>query len=237
MSKYGRSITRFSPDGRLFQLDYAHAAVQRGTTVVAVRSADLIVVAVERLTIAKLQDPDTFRKVIALDDHVMCAFAGLHADSRVIVQKAQVECQSHRLTYEDPITIERIARFVATLQLKYTQSTGVRPFGVSTLICGFDLTNEPHIYETMPNGAYAEWKAKTIGRHEQTVMEYLEKNHKDDLSDQDAIKLAVGSLLEVVENGAKNLEVAVMKRGQPMSMIPEEELGQLISTIASFTKT
>jgi 20S proteasome subunit alpha 4 len=231
MSKYGRSITRFSPDGRLIQLDYAHAAVQRGTTVVAVHSKDLIVVSVERLSIAKLQDPDTFRKVIALDDHVMCAFAGLHADSRVIVQKAQIECQSHRLTYEDPITIERIARFVATLQLKYTQSGGVRPFGVSTLICGFDLTNQAHIYETMPNGAYAEWKAKTIGRHEQTVMEFLEKKYAEDINDEDAIKLAVGSLLEVVENGVKNIEVAIMKRGEAMSILPEDELARIIETL------
>jgi 20S proteasome subunit alpha 4 len=231
MSKYARSITRFSPDGRLFQIEHAHAAVQRGTTVVAVQSKDLIAIAVEKLTIAKLQDPGTFRKVVALDDHVMCAFAGLHADSRVLVQKAQVECQSHRLTYEDPITIERIARFIATMQLKYTQSGGVRPFGVATLVCGFDSTNQPHIYETLPSGAYAEWKARTIGRHDQTVMEYLEKHHKDDMTDDDAVKLAVGSLLEVVENGAKNLEVAIMKRGCPMALMGEEDLGKMIELI------
>lgn len=231
MSKYARSITRFSPDGRLFQIDHAHAAVQRGTTVVAVTSQNLIVCAVEKLTIAKLQDPSTFRKVIALDDHVMCAFAGLHADARVLVQKAQVECQRHRLTYEDPITIERIARSIATVQLRYTQSGGVRPFGIATLVCGFDSTNAPHIYETLPSGAYTEWKARTIGRHDQTVMEYLEKHHKDDMTDDEAIKLAVGALLEVVENGAKNLEVAVMRRKQPMTLMSEEELAQIIDSI------
>ncbi|OHS96070.1 Proteasome subunit alpha type-7 [Tritrichomonas foetus] len=232
MSHYARSITRFSPDGRLFQIDHAQAAVQRGTTVVAVQSKDLIVIAVEKLTIAKLQDPCTFRKVVALDDHVMCAFAGLHADARVLVQKAQVECQSHRLTYEDPITVERIARHIATLQLKYTQSGGVRPFGVATLVCGFDsTTKQPHIYETLPSGAYAEWKARTIGRHDQTVMEYLEKHYKDDMTDDDAIKMAVGSLLEVVENGAKNLEVALMKCGEPMVLMKEEQLAPLIEAI------
>ena len=231
MSKYARSITRFSPDGRLFQIDHAHAAVQRGTTVVAVTSQNLIVIAVEKLTIAKLQDPSTFRKVIAVDDHAMCAFAGLHADARVLVQKAQLECQRHRLTYEDPITIERLARSVATVQLRYTQSGGVRPFGIATLVCGFDSTNAPHIYETLPSGAYTEWKARTIGRHDQTVMEYLEKHHKDDMTDDEAIKLAVGALLEVVENGAKNLEVAVMKKKQPMALMSEEELGQIIESI------
>lgn len=232
MSQYARSITRFSPDGRLFQIDHAQAAVQRGTTVVAIQSKDLIVIAVEKLTIAKLQDPSTFRKVIALDDHVMCAFSGLHADARVLVHKAQVECQSHRLTYEDPITIERIARFIATIQLKYTQSGGVRPFGVATLVCGFDSTTGlPHIYETLPSGAYAEWKARTIGRHDQTVMEYLEKHYKDDITDEDAKKIAIGSLLEVVENGAKNLEVALMQKGHPLTLMQDDELTALIDSI------
>jgi len=232
MSKYTRSITRFSPDGKLFQLDYAHAAVQRGTTVVAAKSKDLIVVAVEKTSILKLQDLSTFRKVCSLDSHIMCAFAGLHSDARVLIQKAQVQCQSHRLTYEDPITVERAARFIATTQLKYTQRGGVRPFGVATLVCGFDATGEGHIYETLPNGIYAEWKARTIGKHDQNVMEYLEKHHKDDQTDEEAIKLAVGSLLEVVENGAKNIEVTIMKRGGTMQIMTEEQLASITDTIS-----
>jgi 20S proteasome subunit alpha 4 len=231
MSGYGRSITRFSPDGRLFQIEHAHAAVQRGTTVVAVQSKDLIVVGVEKLTIAKLQDPSTFRKVIALDSHVMCAFAGLHADARVLIQHAQTECQVHRLSYEDPITIERIARYIATLQLQSTQYGGKRPYGVTMLVCGFDSTNAPHIYETLPNGAYTEWKARTIGRHDTTTMEYIEKHYKADMTDDDAIKLAVASLLEVVENGAKNLEVELMRRGEPMKLMPEDDLQKIIESL------
>ncbi|KAH0794896.1 Proteasome subunit alpha type-7 [Histomonas meleagridis] len=231
MSSYSRSITRFSPDGRLFQIEHAHAAVKRGTTVVATQSKDMIVIAIEKSAVAKLQDPSTFRKVVPLDDHIMCAFAGLHADARVLVGKAQIECQSHRLTYQDPITVERIARYIATVQLRYTQSGGVRPFGVATLVCGFDSTQQPHIYETLPSGGYTEWKARTIGRHDQTVMEYLEKHYKDESSDDEAMKLAVGSLLEVVENGAKNLEVAVMKRGETMKLLEESELNEIISTI------
>ena len=230
-SKYTRSITRFSPDGRLIQIDHAHAAVQRGTTVVAIHCPELIVIAVEKTTIAKLQDPTTFRKVCPLDTHVMCAFAGLHADARALIKKGQVECQSHRLTFEDPITVERIARFIATAQLKNTQSGGVRPFGVATLICGFDSTNQPHIYETVPSGTYAEWKARTIGRHDQTVMEYLEKHHKDNMTPEDTIKLAVSALLEVVENGSKNLEVALMKKGNSMELMNEDDLSRVIESV------
>jgi 20S proteasome subunit alpha 4 len=162
----------------------------------------------------------------------MCAFAGLHADARVLVQRAQIECQSHRLTYEDPITIERIARYIATLQLQYTQFGGKRPLGVTTLVCGFDSTNSPHIYETLPNGAYTEWKARTIGRHDATVMEYLEKHYKADMTDDEAVKLAVASLLEVVENGAKNLEVELMARGEPMKLMSEDDLQKVIESLS-----
>ena len=161
----------------------------------------------------------------------MCAFSGLHADARALVRKGQVECQSHRLTFEDPITIERIARFIATVQLQNTQSGGSRPYGVATLVCGFDSTNQPHIYETLPGGTYAEWKAKSIGRHDQTVMEYLEKHHKDNMTPDEAFKIAVGALLEVVENGSKNLEVAYMKKGSEMTLLSEEELGKIIESV------
>ena len=228
---YTRSITRFSPDGRLFQIDHAMAAVQRGTTVVATQSKDKIIIAVEKTAVAKLQDPSTFTKVCPLDNHVMCAFAGLHADARDLIAKAQHYCQVHKLTYEDPILIENIARQVATFQLQKTQKGGVRPYGVSTLVCGFDpLSGEPHIFETLPGGTYAEWKARTIGRHDTTVMEYLEKNYKEDMTTEEATKLAIGALLEVVENGTKNLEVATMERGGTMEFMKEEELNSFIES-------
>jgi 20S proteasome subunit alpha 4 len=138
----------------------------------------------------------------------------LHADARILVNKARIECQSHRLTVEDPVTTEYIARHIAGIQQKYTQSGGVRPFGISTLLMGFDKNVEgrwmPRLFQTDPSGIYSAWKANAIGRSSKTVREFLEKNHKDDLSEDDAVKLAIKALLEVVQTGAKNIEVAVM---------------------------
>ncbi|CAG8530005.1 13769_t:CDS:2, partial [Acaulospora colombiana] len=136
---------------------------------------------------------------------------GLSADARVLVNKARVECQSHRLTVEDPVTIEYITRYIAGVQQKYTQSGGVRPFGISTLIIGFDANEKiPKLYQTDPSGIYSAWKANSIGRSSKTVREFLEKNYKDGLTKDETIKLAVKSLLEVVQTGAKNIEIAVM---------------------------
>jgi 20S proteasome subunit alpha 4 len=229
---YDRAITVFSPDGHLFQVEYAMEAVKRGSAVVGIRGANCVVLGVERKAVAQLQDPRTIRKIAKLDDHLTIAFAGFTADARVLIEKARIEAQSYRLTCEDAPSIEYMARYIAKTQQSYTQRGGVRPFGVSSMIAGFDSNQAPQLYLTDPGGTYSAWKANAIGgRNEKAVQEFLEKNWTAGLSDEDTLRLTIRALLEVVDSGAKNMEVAVLRYDVPVNMITEAELQATISDI------
>jgi len=223
----------FSPDGHLFQVEYAQEAVKKGSTAVGVRGKNCVVLGVEKKAVAKLQEDRTVRKICQLDDHVLMAFAGLTADARVLIKQARVECQSHKLTVEDPVTLEYITRYVASLKQRYTQSNGRRPFGISCLITGFDDDKTPRLYQTDPSGTYHEWKANAIGRNAKTVREFLEKNYSaESVASEDlTVKLAIKALLEVVQSGGKNLEVAVMREDSRHSMMDVTEIEKIVAIV------
>ncbi|GAB7342791.1 hypothetical protein MBLNU457_g0927t1 [Dothideomycetes sp. NU457] len=233
MSGYDRALSVFSPDGHVFQVEYALEAVKRGTCAVGVKGKSVVVLGCEKRSAMKLQDTRiTPSKISLVDTHACLAFAGLNADARILVDKARLEAQSHRLTVEDPVAIEYITKYIAGVQQRYTQSGGVRPFGISTLVIGFDPgSTEARLYQTEPSGIYQAWKANAIGRSSKTVREFLERNHKDDMDRDETIKLTIKSLLEVVQTGAKNIEIAVMEPGKPLEMLEVSAIEKFVEGI------
>jgi 20S proteasome subunit alpha 4 len=173
------------------------------------------------------------RKILKIDSHLSLAFAGLTADARVLVNKARIECQSYRLTVEDAPSVEYISRYIARVQQRYTQRGGRRPFGISTLIVGFDSDGTPGLYQTDPSGTYSKWMANAIGRSGKTVREYLENHHdeKKITTEEQCIRLTVQALLEVVESGAKNIEVAVMRKDEGLVRVEASVIEKLVEEI------
>eukprot|EP00887_Chlorella_sp_A99_P004816 scaffold4.g4816.t1 len=215
---------------RRSQVEYALEAVRKGALAVGVRGGDAIVLGVEKKAVAKLQVSQTVRKIAQLDEHICLAFAGLTADARILINKARVEAQSHRLTLDEPISVEYMTKHLAGVQQKYTQSGGVRPFGISTLIAGFDPLGAPSLYQTDPSGTYSAWKANAIGRNSKTVREFLEKNYAE-TSGRDTIKQAIKALTEVVEASSKNIEIAVVERDTGLRFLPDAEVDALVKEL------
>nr|CCC95325.1 unnamed protein product [Trypanosoma congolense IL3000] len=219
---YDRAITVFSPDGHLFQVEYAQEAVRKGLCAVGVRGKDTIIFAVEKKSVQKLQDSRTTRKIYKLDEHIYLASAGLSADARVVVNHAQLECQRFRLNYEDSVDVELLVRYVAKVQQRSTQSSGSRPYGVATIIGGFNENGKPQLWKTEPSGASSAWRAVAIGRSDKIVLEFMEKNYQDDMERDQCIHFAIKALLEAVESGAKNIELLVLERGNASYMSDAE---------------
>ena len=185
--------------------------------------------AVEKNVVAKLQDPRTIRKIQRIDEHLMCTFSGLQADARVLIDKARFECQSHRFNYEDEPSIHNIAKFIAETQQRHTQRGGMRPFGISVFLCGFD-SGKPHLYKTEPSGAYAEWKANAIGKKSKELTEYLENKYADDMDKEQATRLAITTLLEVVEGG-KNMEICVISDNKTATLLDSEYVQKIAAEV------
>lgn len=228
MPSYDKAITIFAPDGKLFQVEYAFEAVNKGTATIGVKGKDTVVLAVEKKSIGNLQDQRSIRKIVKIDNHIMCTFAGLQADARVIIDKARLESQSFRFNLEDEPTIEYVAKSVAETKQKYTQKGGVRPFGISCFFAGIQ-DGQPKLYQTEPSGAFNEWKANAIGRNASTLREFLEKKWEANMDEQRTIRVAVETLLEIVES-ATNMELCVITKDK-IATVEDDVVESLVTAI------
>lgn len=195
---YDRVITIFSPEGRLFQVEYAVEAVKRGATVLGVVSKEGVVLAAEEKAPSKLQDPSFAWKIFQIDDHLGVAIVGLGADARVLIDQARLYAQSHRLMYDEAVDTEVLAKRIADIKQIYTQHSGVRPFGVAMLFAGIDKAG-PRLFVTLPGGDYWGYKAYALGAGSDAAVEVLEAKHRDDMSLNEAIMLSLESLTKSVE--------------------------------------
>lgn len=181
----------------------------------------------QKKAVTKLQEGKTIKKIVQLDSHIHMAYSGLTADGRILANKARIECQSYRLNYDDSPPVEYISKYIAETKQKYTQKGGVRPFGISCIIAGFDSQAKPHLYYTDPSGSFSEWKAQSCGRNSKQVSEFLEKHYRDGLGNEEGLKLVVKALLDVVESGNKNIELMVISQNETR-MLSDEEIEKLI---------
>jgi proteasome alpha subunit len=190
---YDRAITVFSPDGRLFQVEYAREAVKRGTTTVGIKYKTGVVLIVDKRVTSRLVEPSSIEKIFEVDDHIGCATSGLVADARALIDRARLDAQINEITYNEKIQVKTLVKRICDFKQTYTQYGGVRPFGTALLIAGVDDTG-PRLFSTDPSGALMEYKASSEGSGRNGAMSYFESNYKEDLNMEEAIDMAIKAL-------------------------------------------
>ncbi|AIC14711.1 archaeal proteasome endopeptidase complex subunit alpha [Nitrososphaera viennensis] len=222
---YDRAITVFSPDGRLYQVEYAIETVRRGTLAIGIKAKDGVVLAVEEKT-RKLQINNVTQKIFQVDDHIGVAAAGYIPDARTQVDHARFFAQSNRLIYDEPVDVEGVAKNIADMAQQFTQYAGVRPFGVALLLAGVDK-NGANLFLTDPSGTYIGYDAMAIGAGSDQVTDFLEKSYKQDISLAEAASLAVECIYLVSEDksSTKHMKMAIIDtKTKAMRKVEDEEL-------------
>lgn len=199
---YDRTSIMFSPDGRLLQVEYAKKTVKQGTTAVGMVCKDGVLVIADKRVTEKLIVPESIEKVYQIDDHIGATASGILSDGRILVERAQLIAQQHRITYNEPTTTESLVKEICDLKQLYTQVGGARPFGVSLMF--FGVGEHAHLFVTDPTGIFFEYKATAIGEAESEVKDILAKDYKESMTLEEGLRVSVSALKKAL---GKNFDI------------------------------
>ena len=233
---YDMTPTMYSPDGRIYQVEYAIETVKRGAIAIGLQAKDGIVIAVEEKS-RDLQVEDITQKIFQVDDHIGIAAAGYITDARILVDSARFFSQSNKLTYDESVEVETVAKHLADQSHQFTQYSGVRPFGVALIIAGVDRKGT-RIFVTDPSGTYVPYAAVAIGGNSDEVTDFLEKNYKEEMSMDDTISMAIAAInLKSDEKGVKHIRMSKIKSDtQQFEKISNEELAKYAKAVGGSPK-
>ena len=231
---YDRAITLFSPDGRLLQVEYAKKTVKQGSTALGIVTKDAVLLLADKRIVDKLVVPESVEKIFEVDNHIGATASGIISDARILIDEARVKAQQHKMTYDTPIDTLTIVKRVADIKQMFTQSGGLRPFGVSILFGGVD-DGKPVLFETDPTGIYFEYLASVIGEGEQMIEEYLHQNYKQNMSFDQGLALGLKCIAKLFDNhqiDLKRIDVAYIKvKDAKFSKLTKDELKKAIEKI------
>ena len=198
----------------MLQVEYAKKTVKQGSTAIGIMCKDGVVLVADKRVASKLMIPESVEKVFDVDDHIVLTAAGIIPDARVLVDRAQVKSQQHRVTYDSAIDVLSVVKEICDLKQICTQSGGLRPFGVSLLIAGVEENGTPKLYLTEPYGLYFQYKAVVIGEGENEITEVLQKKYRASISVKEGVSLAVNSLKDFLQNdfGVERVDAVIVTK-------------------------
>lgn len=237
-SEYDRGVNTFSPEGRLFQVEYAIEAIKLGSTAIGICTREGVVLAVEKRITSPLMDPTTIEKIVEVDKHIGCVVSGLMADSRTMVDRARVECQNHWFVYNERMTVESCAQAVSNLAIQFGDSDDdgaamSRPFGVAILFAGIDEKG-PQLYHMDPSGTFVQFDAKAIGSGSEGAQQSLQEMYHRSMTLAEATTASLTILKQVMEEklSSTNVEVMTMTPKGLYHMFSKEEVEEVLTNVA-----
>ena len=236
-SEYDRGVNTFSPEGRLFQVEYAIEAIKLGSTAIGIQTSEGVVLAVEKRVTSPLIEPSSIEKIFEVDTHIGCAMSGLIADSRTMIDKARVEAQNHWFTYNEKMSVESVTQAVSNLALQFGDDDAdpgamSRPFGVALLFAGIDEKG-PQLFHMDPSGTFIEYQAKAIGSGSEGAQQALQEVYHKSMTLKEACKHALTILKQVMEEklSSTNVEMGTITPGKNFRMFSKEELEDVIKEL------
>ena len=211
---YDRAATVFAPDGHILQVEYAEKTVRLGSASIGILGKDCVVIISDRRQKDKLIVESSANKINVIDEHIVAVSAGITSDARVLVEKARLIAQQHRVTYDSAPNTESVIRDVADIQQQFTQYGGARPFGVSMMFGGYN--GEPVLYTVDVTGNYLRYKANAIGEDDEKIRKLLRERYTQDLNSDEAVKLGLGIFREVQgdEFSVDKFDVGIVEAGK-----------------------
>ncbi len=194
MMGYDRTSTMFSPDGRLLQVEYAKKTIRQGSTAVGIVCKEGVLLLTDKRVANKLVVGESVEKLFQVDEHIGATISGFVSDGRILIERARIRAQQHRVTYDESIDVLELVRGICDMKQWFTQVGGARPFGVSILFGGVDEDGDGKLFATEPSGIFFQYKAVAVGEGEVEVNNSLSKEYKDGISLQEGIKLAIRAL-------------------------------------------
>ncbi|MEW5299376.1 MAG: hypothetical protein WDW36_002399 [Sanguina aurantia] len=230
--QYSFSLTTFSPSGKLIQIEHALQAVAAGATSLGISATDGVVIATEKKLPSVLVDETTVRKITMLSPNIGVVYSGMGPDFRVLVRKARKTAQAYFMLYKEHIPVAQLVRETAAVMQEFTQTGGVRPFGASLLMSGYD-DNGPQLYQIDPSGSFFAWKASAIGKNMTNAKAFLEKRYSDEVGIEDAIHTALLTLKEGFEGqvSGANIEVGVIGADRKFRILTEAEVSDYLQEV------
>ena len=235
MNRYDSGTTTFSSDGRILQVEYAIQNINQAGTAIGVQFKNGVVLAAEKKNTGRLVDYLYPEKMAKIDSHIVAALAGFTSDANTLIAVMRTTAQQHLKMYNEPMPIEQLVRLVCDQKHSYTQYGGLRPYGVSFLIAGYDTYKGCQLYLTDPSGNYGGWKATAIGENNQTAQMILKTHYKDDMTATEAMDLTVKVLCKTLDStslSADKLEFSVLQfreeYGPKVRILTTEEVSTLM---------